>query len=94
MYLCDKILICNDMATISIDDTLYTYLDKRRQNKSLQNYIEELLRIGMKRQEEKELDDKIADYEVSDFIKSLQLKGGTPVSPDENGIDARVEKYI
>lgn len=80
--------------TISIDDSLYTYLNNRRQNMSLQNYVEKLLRTELLRQEEEGVEDKISQYKVSEYIKSLQLKGESTVPSDENGIEARTEKHV
>lgn len=80
--------------TISIDDALYASLEKRRQGMSLQSYVEKLLRAGLTKREETTAKEKIANYEVSDFIKSLQATDGDSVPANENGTDARIEKYL
>jgi len=90
------------MNTISIDSNMYKGVSEyaQRYNMSIKEVVEHGIRLvlgtistnvtSMK----KSKTDKLSMEEAIEFVKTLSATGGSPVPADEDGRDARIEKYL
>ena len=85
------------MNTLTIDQAVYdgAALYARQNNMSIQKVIE--LGVKLLLDNVRHSNTKANDMELEEalkFVSTLSAKGGRTVPVDENGRDARIEKYI